>query len=403
VVTTQSTFRRLWQPPARFVDRTVDRRVSFLELFFDLVFVVIVAQLAHGLARDVSWAGVGWFLFLFCGIWSSWANGTLYYDLHGTNDLSVRVFTFAQMLTVAMMGVFIGDIPGDGAGGFAMAYGVNAALLAAIWFRVGYHDPTHRPASNPYSAAYLLTAILFIASAFVDPPALYWLWAIGLLSEILGQIIAFVRWTPPESQPGRALIAMTPAMVERLGLFVIIVLGEVIVDAISGVADTEPVHADGIVIGLFGVLIAIGLWWIYFDLISHNAPISNLSQVWFHSHFLVLAAITAGGAGVLNTVAHSADPLPDAVRWLLVGALAAAIVSIGALTYTLEIRSRQPQVYRKSEAAMLTSAVLMLAVGLTDWGAKAVLGSLDVLLLLPVAIGLTVWLKHNPAAAAVSK
>jgi low temperature requirement protein LtrA len=401
VVTTQSTFRRLWQPPAKFVDRTVDRRVSFLELFFDLVFVVIVAQLAHSLARDVSWAGVGWFLFLFSAIWSSWGNGTLYYDLHGTNDLSVRVFTFAQMLTVAMMGVFIGDIPGGGDVGFAIAYGVNVALLAAIWFRVGYHDPTHRRASNPYSAAYLLTAILFVASVFVDPSARYWLWAAGLLAEIAGQVIAFIRWSPPESQPGRALIAMTPAMVERLGLFVIIVLGEVIVDAISGVADSVPVHADGIVIGLLGVLVAIGLWWMYFDLISHNAPISSRSQVWFHLHFPVVAAITAGGAGVLNTVAHAADPLPDAVRWLLVGALAAAIVSIGALTFTLEIRGRQPQVYRKSEAAMVISSMLMLGVGLTDWGAKAVLGSLDLLLLAPIAIGLTVWLKHNPPLDAV--
>ncbi|HEX6207322.1 MAG TPA: low temperature requirement protein A, partial [Actinomycetota bacterium] len=73
--------RRLWRPPARFEERAPDRRVTFLELFFDLVFVVIIAQLAHRLAEHPSWSGVGWFVFLFYAVWSSWINGTLYHDL----------------------------------------------------------------------------------------------------------------------------------------------------------------------------------------------------------------------------------------------------------------------------------------------------------------------------------
>jgi low temperature requirement protein LtrA len=84
-----SAARRFWSPPARFADRPADRRVTFLELFFDLVFVVVIAQLAQRLAAHPSWSGVGWFVFLFYAVWSSWINGTLYYDLHGTNDVSV--------------------------------------------------------------------------------------------------------------------------------------------------------------------------------------------------------------------------------------------------------------------------------------------------------------------------
>ena len=66
----RSTFRRLWQPPARFADRAPDRRISFLELFFDLVFVVVISQLAQRLAAHPSWSGVGWFVFLFYAVWS---------------------------------------------------------------------------------------------------------------------------------------------------------------------------------------------------------------------------------------------------------------------------------------------------------------------------------------------
>jgi low temperature requirement protein LtrA len=396
-MTVPPTFRRLWQPPARFEDRPTDRRVSFLELFFDLVFVVIVAQLAHRLAEDPSWESVGWFVFLFFAVWSSWINGTLYYDLHGTDDVSVRVFTFAQMLAVAVLGVFVGDIPGDGSVGFALAYAANIALLVVIWFRTGLHDPAHRPASNPYSAAYLLSALVFVASAFVEAPGRYWMWALGLAIQILGQVIAFRRWTPPESQPGEAVIAVTPSLVERLGLFVIIVLGEVIVGAVNGMADIELLDGHGIVIGLLGVLVAIGLWWIYFDLVSHRDPISRKTQLWLYLHFPLVVAIAAGGAGVLNTVEHAADPLPDTVRWLLVGALAAAVLTVACLTHTLEIRRIQPQPYRIAETAMLASVLLVLGVGLTGWGAKATLGSLVVLLLVPVTVGLLVWLKHRPA------
>ena len=388
-------FRRWWHPPARFEDRPEDRRVTFLELFFDLVFVVLVSELAHRLAENPSWSGVAWFAFLFYVVWSSWLNGTLYYDLHGTNDVSVRVFTFLQMLTVAVMAVFAGSVPGSGSAGFALAHAVNLVLLATIWFRTGVHDPSHRLASNPYSAAYLVSALLFATSALVSEPGRYWMWALALLVEITGQVIAFRRWEPPESQEGDAVIAVTPSLIERMGLFVIIVLGEVIVGAIVGMADLDPLQVDGVVIGLLGVVVAIGLWWIYFDLISSQVPVSRFTQIWLHLHFPLVVAIAAGGAGVVNTVEHSDEPLSSSVRWLLVGSLAAAMLSLAALVRTLEIRSLSPEIYRRVEPVLLLNAGLMLAVGLTGWQAKATLLVMVVLLLAPIGLGIVVWLRHN--------
>jgi low temperature requirement protein LtrA len=180
-----------------------------------------------------------------------------------------------------------------------------------------------------------------------------------------------------------------------MGLFVIIVLGEVIVGAINGMADIRPLHLDGVVIGLLGVLVAIGLWWLYFDLVSHNAPVSRLTQLWLYLHFPMLVAIAAGGAGVLNTVENSSAPLPDSVRWLLVGSLATAVVSVTALTLTLQVRTRYPEVYRMAGWTLVVSAALMLVVGTTGWGAKATLGALVLLLLAPVTVGIVVWLRHT--------
>ncbi|MGH2636363.1 MAG: low temperature requirement protein A [Actinomycetota bacterium] len=295
-MTGPSTFRRLWQPPGRYEDRAADRRVTFLELFFDLVFVVVISQLAHRLAEHPPWSGVGWFAFLFYAVWSSWLNGTLYYDLHGTDDVSVRVFTFGQMLAVALIAAYIGDVPGEGSAGFALAYAANTFILVILWFRTGLHDPSHRPGSIPYSTGYLLATMLFVVSAGVDEPARYRLWALALVVEVAGQVIGYHRWTPPATQGGEATIATTPSLIERFGLFVIIVLGEVIVGAVDGMAQIVPLQANEIVLGLLGVLVAVGLWWIYFDLVSHRAPISSRTQLWLYLHLPLVIAMAAGGS-----------------------------------------------------------------------------------------------------------
>jgi low temperature requirement protein LtrA len=388
------SLRRLWRPPGRYADRNPNRRISFLELFFDLVFVAIIAQLAHSLSESPTWSGIGWFVFLFYAVWSSWINGTYYHDLHTTNDLSIRAFTFAQMIAVALMAVHAGDVPGDGSVGFALGYALNTVLLVILWFRTGLHDPDHRPASVPYSIAYLISALLFAASTLLAPPTRYWLWAAGLLSEGIGYGIAMNRWTPPESQGGDAVIAATPSLIERMGLFVIIVLGEVVVGSVNGMADLAPLDLDEAVIGLGGMLLAIGLWWVYFDLVSHRPPVSRYTQAWLFLHFPLIVAVAAVGAAALRTIDSAGTGLSDDVRWLLVGSVAVGAISVLALTKVLEIRRESTEaatVYRVAERALLISAPLMLAVGLTEWGAEATLGALAVLLLTPIYTGLKVW------------
>ena len=167
-------------------------------------------------------------------------------------------------------------------------------------------------------------------------------------------------------------------------------------------ADITPLDLDGVVIGLLGMLVAIGLWWIYFDLVSHRAPMSRRTQLWLYLHLPLVIAIAAGGAGVLNTVEHATEPLPDAVRWLLVSSLAAALLSVALITQTLEVRRAQPELYRTAQAAMLVSLLTGLCIGLTDLEAKASLTSMVILLLAPVAAGLVVWLRHTDRILSVS-
>jgi low temperature requirement protein LtrA len=296
------------------------------------------------------------------------------------------------------MAVYAGDVPGEGSSGFAIAFAANTLILVVLWFRTGLHDPTHRPASTPYSIAYLAAAITFAVSAAVEEPLRYWLWGAGLATQALGVLVAFLRWVPRATREGRAVLPTTPSLVERLGLFVIIVLGEVVVGAVTGMAEVRDLGATGLVPGFLGVLVAIGLWWLYFDLASQRAPVPRFTQTWMYLHFPLVIAMGAGGAGVLNTIEHAAEPLPGEVRWLLVGSLAVAILSTAAITRVLEVRRRLVALYRTAGWTMLVSALLIVTVGLSGWGAKASLGAMVLLLLLPIVAGLAVWVKSGATA-----
>jgi hypothetical protein len=101
-------------PPRAHGEVVEDRTVSFIELFYDLVFVVLIGQLAHTLAEDVSPPAVVDFTVLFALVWIAWFNGSLYHDLHGREDGRSRSYIFAQMLVLVVVAVFAGDAAGDG-------------------------------------------------------------------------------------------------------------------------------------------------------------------------------------------------------------------------------------------------------------------------------------------------
>lgn len=120
--------KRYWQPPRSHGETIPDRTVSFLELFYDLVYVVLIAAVAHELAAHMSWESLGIFAITFSLIWIAWQNGTLVYDLHGREDVRTRSFTFIQMLLVALLAVYAADGQG-GRDGFAIVYGIFFAVI----------------------------------------------------------------------------------------------------------------------------------------------------------------------------------------------------------------------------------------------------------------------------------
>jgi len=388
-------FRRWWQPPRPASNRPEERRITFLELFYDLVYVVIIAELSHTLAGNMSLAGIGSFVFLFTIIWWAWLNGAMYHDMHGNNDIRTRVFTFLQMLTVAAMAVFAHNAMGEGSVGFALAYTAFHLILTWLWWRTGVYDPNHRPLSQPYSFTFLITSVLFLISIFIPAPWRFVLWMLALLIDLA---LVSLLWTHPNETIQKEInriVLISPSAVERFGLFTIIVLGEVVAGVVRGVAEYSHLSWPVGGIAMLGMLIAIGLWWIYFDFVSGRSPIPRTSKRlwWVYLHLPIAMGIATVGASILNVVEHAGESLPEEVRWLLVGAIAAVLISIALILKSLNFPENQRGLYRAGARVMFIAGILVILSGMTSIGTRPLLLALIALLLAPVFYGILVWIK----------
>lgn len=393
----RASVRRWWQPPKNIRDREEERSVTFLELFYDLVYVVLIAQLSHSLAEHINPAGVGGFLFLFLLVWIAWINGSLYHDLHGNNDIRTRVFTFLQMFTVAAMAVFVHNAWGAGSVGFALSFAAYQLVLTWLWWRTGVYDPNHRPLSQPYSLAFLVSTLLFVVSVFVPAPWRFYLWGAALALSLL---IPMYNLTQGRNNPDvqaqlDIAFSISPSAVERFGLLTIIVLGEVLVGVVNGVAGHHHPNWPVGVTAVLGMLIGIGLWWVYFDFISQHMPIDTRSKTagWMYLHIPMTAGIVATGAAVLNIVEHAGEPLTSEVRWLLVGAVGLALLSTALLMRSIQIPDEHFPLYRGGGIVTFVSGVVILLLGLSGLDTIPLLTGVIVLLLAPVLYGILVWIK----------
>ena len=130
----------LWRPPRPHGEVIADRTVSFLELFYDLVYVAVIGQAAHHLAEHVTARGVAEFAVVFGMIWAAWINGSLYLELHGREDGRTRIAVFLQMGILVLLAVFTAEAAGDSGTGFALVYAVFLAVMTWLWYSVRRQD-----------------------------------------------------------------------------------------------------------------------------------------------------------------------------------------------------------------------------------------------------------------------
>jgi low temperature requirement protein LtrA len=322
-------FARLLEPPRlRTRGRGVDqeRRATWLELFFDLVFVAAVGQLANSLAAEPTTARFFEFLGLFVPVWWAWMGFTFYANRFDTDDLPYRLLMLCAMFGVAVLATTIPSVFRGATEGFAIAYIAVRIVLVTLYARASRHVPEARRLVRTFLAFFGLAILVWLASLAFDVPWAYVVWGIALCIELAAPIRAW-RYLPDAPVDRRHLP-------ERFGLLTLIVLGESVLAVVLGVSKISWDAGSGAAAAM-GFLVAAALWWIYFDFLDEGALTARGifgGLTYTYMNYCVVAGLAALGTGVkLAVLSSGGDHHYDDASWVLSAGLALTMLGLGVI------------------------------------------------------------------------
>jgi low temperature requirement protein LtrA len=392
--------RPWWQRPVLRTDD--DRSVGWLELFFDLVFVVVISRLAHHLAGDVTVHGVLVFALQFFGVFWIWNAFTYYAERFETTGLQDRLLTFLAILPVAALAVFAEGGLAEHYRPFAIAYLAARAVNMLEWARAAYHVPRFRPVAARFLLGFAVVSAVILVSFTAREELRLVLWTIAVVTDVA---------TPAFTMRQQALLPpiSTSKFPERFGLFTIIVLGESIVGVINGVGELSEEGTLGtrpLVVAGLGLAIGFALWWIYFDYIARRPPRPSITIAlgWVYLHLVVVTTITITGVAVSAVIADSAhNGLQPPSQHLLAGGLAAALIALAALELTLAEAEHEPTHRVVSPGLKAAGGLIVIALGWAPlaWTSLGLTVALLLVLAVQMLYGAYVWFTRGPGATTV--
>ena len=320
------------------------RTATWLELFYDLAFVVAIAILGERLIDDTTWTGLWSFLGYFALLWWLWASHTFYADRYDTDDLVYRLWAAAQMVAVLVMAASLAHGPSESTTVFAAGYAGARLVLLALYWRVYRHVSETRRLVTGYLIGFGAAAVVWLASVFVPDPARFAVWAVALAIDLA---------TPWVVRRQQATVPLDEShLPERFGLFVILVLGESLAAVVAGLSHIGWTTSS-LIAAVLGVLLATLLWWLYFD--NAEGSVVRRRNIegktwrptgWIYTHLPLAAALAIVGVALDQAILSAgAGPMPPAQRWLLLGGVALALVclailQIASLSYSKESVNR---------------------------------------------------------------
>jgi low temperature requirement protein LtrA len=354
-----------WRPPRPHGETIVDRRVSPLELLYDLVYAAVIAQAANHLAAHLSANGLFEFAVVFSLTWIAWANGSLYLELHGRQNGRTRTYFFLQIGVLAILAMYASDV-GAGGTGFAIAYTAFLVVMTWLWYEVRLQDARVHPEfladTARYVVAMAVSVVVILVSAFLPAEPRLVAWAIFAVAWVI-LLLLFGRF--PVGL-GRGM-SPTDSLAERFATLTIIVLGEVVFGVVDGLSQSKHDFTT-ISTGMIGLAVGFGFWWIYFDVVGGKLPKPDGSALanWMLSHFPITLSIAAAGAGMVSLIELAHDGRTAAsTSWLLSGAVAVGLLFLIPTWRALADASRFESVYRPLWIASVTGAVASVIIGWT--------------------------------------
>ncbi|MEU3493820.1 low temperature requirement protein A [Kitasatospora cineracea] len=371
-------------------DRRESHRVSTpLELFFDLCFVVAIAQagreLAHALAEGHYAAALTGYATAFFAVWWAWMNFTWFASAYDVDDVPYRLTTLVQITGVLVLAAGVPRIFEDrdlvlGVAGYVL---MRLAMVTQ-WLRAarGESGPA-RTCALRYAVGISVVQVFWVVLLFLPHGTQGPLFPLGVLVEL-----AVPVWAEKDNQ--------TPwhrhHIVERYGLFTIIVLGETVAAAtvaVQAALDEHRAVAELLPIAAGGLLICFGAWWIYFADDSHDHLRDNRQALpWGYGHYLVFASAAAVGAGLEVAAEHAVGTAHLSAR------AASAAVTIPTALFLVTVWALHSRHHKRgaAQAVLPLAALSVLAATLAGESAVLIAG---LLVALAVATGLILSAKRS--------
>ena len=337
-------------PRLTAVMRSEDR-VTPLELFFDLVFVLAITQCTALMAANPTWAGLGKGLLVLALLWWAWVGYAWLTSVVDPEEGVVRFAIFGAMAALLVVALCVPRAFGDEALLFAGAYGAVRAAQIALFTIASRDEPGLRRSVNGLAASTALGIGLLLAGAAAGGAAQIVLWVLALALDMGGPyLFGSEGWT---LVPGH--------FAERHGLIVLIALGESIVAI--GVGAGSGVDAGIVAAAVLGTATAAALWWLYFDIVALVAVrrLANAAEgrerneiardSFSYLHFPMVAGIVLLALGLKKTLAHVEDPLK----------LVPAVALLGgpALYLLAHVAFRWRNVHRFNAQRLLCATLLL--------------------------------------------
>ena len=299
---------RLRSPSLTTVMRSEDR-VTPLELFFDLVFVLVLTQCTALMAEDPTWEGLARGLLVLGVMWWSWVGYAWLTSVLDPEEGIVRFAIFGAMAALLVVALCVPQAFGDLGLLFAAAYAVVRVAQIVLFVVASRDDPGLRHSVTGLAISTATGSGLLVAAAATDGALQGALWILALSLDMGGPwIIDASGWR------------LAPAhFAERHGLIVIIALGESIVAI--GVGAHGDVDTGVVVAAVLGMVVAAALWWLYFDIVALVAErrLVNAAEgrerneiardSFSYLHLPMIAGIVLLALGLKKTLEHVDDPL----------------------------------------------------------------------------------------------
>ncbi len=356
-----------------------ERKTSYIELFFDLVFVFAFTQVTALILEDTSAEGFLRAALVLAMVWWAWSAYAWMTNAIDIENTVTRLIIFSAMAAGFFMALAVPDAFQDEAAWFAVAYFVVRLLNTALFTWGARNDPLLLRATLRLAPWFLIAAFVALAGGFADPDYRAWIWLASLVIDVVGTLtVARVEWRVSPSH-----------FAERFALIVIIALGESIVAIGIGTSELErdTTYALSVIVAFAGVA---ALWWAYFDFTAVAAERSlrraspaargQLARdVFTYFHYPVVLGIILYAVAAKKTLEHPLDPLSEAGRWAL---------GLGVAIYLSAFALMRFRVIRRIAWERLAAAAvaLVVAVALAGTDAIVTLGVVIVVLILSVAV-----------------